>query len=95
MTTQHALADAKAHLSELVGRVARHHERVMLTVHGHPTAVLLAVEDLESLEETIALLSDPETLASLATSEAEVARGEIVSEAELARAMADRRRPAS
>jgi PHD/YefM family antitoxin component YafN of YafNO toxin-antitoxin module len=38
--------------------------------------VLIAVEDLEALEETIAVLSDTEALRQLATSDAELARGE-------------------
>jgi prevent-host-death family protein len=59
MTSTLSLAEVKAHLSELVGRVSREHDRVTVTVHGKPSAVLLAVEDLEALEETIAVLSDP------------------------------------
>lgn len=54
-----SLAEAKAHLSELVARAGTEHERITVTVHGRPTAVLLAMEDLEALEETIAVLSDP------------------------------------
>jgi prevent-host-death family protein len=46
------LADVKARLFELVGRVQAHHERVTVTVHGRPSAVLIAVEDLEALQET-------------------------------------------
>ncbi len=38
------------------------HERVTVTVHGKPSVVLVATEDLESLEETIAILSDPDTM---------------------------------
>jgi hypothetical protein len=30
------LAEVKSHLSELVGRVHDHHERVTVTVHGRP-----------------------------------------------------------
>jgi prevent-host-death family protein len=41
------LGEVKTHLSELVGRVHDHHERVTVTVHGRPSAVLVAVEDLE------------------------------------------------
>jgi antitoxin YefM len=52
------LADVKAHLSELVSRVDRQHDRVTVTVHGRPSAVLLSPDDLEALEETIAILSD-------------------------------------
>ena len=88
------LAEVKAHLSELVGRVAGQHERVTVTVHGQPSAVLLAVEDLESLEETIAVLSDQDTLRQLAASEAELARGEGETQEQLADAMRRRRPPA-
>ena len=49
--------------------------------------MLVAVEDIEQLEETIAVLRDPETLARLAQSDAELARGEVVSADELAEAM--------
>jgi prevent-host-death family protein len=94
MTTM-PLGEAKAHLSELVGRVHDHHERVVVTVHGRPSAVLLAMEDLERLEETIAILSDPETMRRLAQSDAELARGETVSAEELAEAMARRKSPAA
>lgn len=57
-----------------------------------PSAVLIATEDLESLEETIAILSDSDVLSRLAASEAELARGEGESEAQLAQAMNERRR---
>jgi prevent-host-death family protein len=87
-----ALAEMKAHLSDYVSRVHDHHERVTVTVHGKPSAVLIAVEDLAALEETIAVLSDSETMRRLAQSDAELARGEVVSEEELAAAMASRRR---
>jgi antitoxin YefM len=90
MTTM-PLGDVKSHLSELVGRVHDHHERVTVTVHGKPSAVLVAVEDLEQLEETLAILRDSETLRRLAESDAELARGEEVSADELAETMRNRR----
>ncbi len=86
-----SLAQVKAHLSEVVGRVASQHERVTVTVHGTPSAVLLAPEDLESLEETLAILSDPGTMRRMAAAEAELADGLAESEADLAAAMAHRR----
>ena len=85
------LADVKAHLSELVGRVSREHDRVTVTVHGKPSAVLVAVEDLESLEETIAILSDSDAMRLLVQSDAELARGEGESQEDLAEAMRRRR----
>jgi prevent-host-death family protein len=81
------LGEVKTHLSELVGRVHDHHERVTVTVHGRPSAVLVAVEDLERLEETLAILRDTGTVNRLAESDAELIRGESVSAAELAETM--------
>jgi prevent-host-death family protein len=95
MSTPLSLAEVKAHLSELVARVNGQHERVTVTVHGRPSAVLVSVEDLESLEETIAVLSDSKAVQALVQSEAELARGEIVTADELVAAVAARRRPAS
>lgn len=82
-----SIAEAKAHLSELVGRVHRRHERVTVTAHGRPSAVLLSPDDLEALEETIAVLSDDAAVRQLATSDAELARGEGEGEQDLADAM--------
>ena len=68
MTTT-SLADAKNRLSELVASAETTHERTVLTKNGRPAAVLMSVDDLESLEETLALLSDREALVDLAESE--------------------------
>ena len=86
MTTL-SLADAKAHLSALVARVSGQHERVYVTVHGKPSAVLVATEDLESLEETIEILADADTMRRLHASDAELARGEVETREELDAAM--------
>jgi prevent-host-death family protein len=72
------LGDVKAHLSELVGRVHDHHERVTVTVHGRPSAVLIAPEDLQRLEETLEIMRDAATMNRLAESDAELAGGEFV-----------------
>ncbi len=87
-----SLAEVKAHLSEVVSRVSGQHERVTVTVHGTPSAVLVAPEDLESLEETLAILSDPDTMRRMATSDMDLAAGLGESEADLAAAMEHRNR---
>jgi antitoxin YefM len=91
MTEISSLAETKAHLSELVARVGEQHERIMVTVHGRPAAIILAVDDLESLEETIAVLSDSAALRALSEADAELARGEGENEDGLAAAMRARR----
>jgi prevent-host-death family protein len=91
MSSSLSLAEVKAHLSELVARVHTQHERVTVTVHGRPSVVLLAVDDVEAMEETIAVLSDSATVRDLLEAEAEVARGEGQTEEQLAEAMRRRR----
>ncbi len=91
MTKVNSLAEVKAHLSELVALVGAQHERITVTVHGRPAAVLLAVDDLEALEETIAVLSDAAVMQALAQADAELARGEGEGEESLAAAMRERR----
>ena len=91
MSQTSSLAETKARLSELVARVGGQHERVTVTVHGRPVAVLLAVDDLESLEETIAVLSDAAAVQALGEADAELARGEGEDQNSLAEAVRGRR----
>ncbi|MFE3798992.1 type II toxin-antitoxin system Phd/YefM family antitoxin [Nocardia tengchongensis] len=59
MTTCLPLAEVRDRLSPLVSSVQTTHERVVITKNGHPAAVLIAYEDLESLQETVEILADP------------------------------------
>ena len=54
-----ALSEAKDRLSALVEEAETTHEIVQITRHGHPAAVLMSADDLESLQETIYWLSQP------------------------------------
>ena len=72
------LAEVKNRLSEVVEQVEIEHARVTITKHGRPAAVLISADDLESLEETLALLSDPEVLAQIRASRAEAGAGQRV-----------------
>jgi antitoxin YefM len=70
------LSFVKAHLSELVGRVEDQHDRVVLTRNGKPAAVMISHDDLESLEETLSILSDPALMAQIHESEQALSGGE-------------------
>ena len=72
---QASLADVKNRLSEFVDGVERVHGRVVITKHGRPAAVLMSMEDLESLEATLQILSDPKLLEDIRRSENEIAKG--------------------
>ena len=76
--TTEPLRSARDHLSELVDRVEREHDRVMITRNGRDAAVLISVQDLAELEETVAVLSDPEALADIREADAAYARGDVV-----------------
>lgn len=56
---QMALKDVKNQLSAVVDKVEREHDRVVITKHGRPAAIVLSMDDLESLEETVDVLSSP------------------------------------
>lgn len=83
--------EAKAHLSELVDRVRTEHERVVLTRNGRPAAVLISPDDLESLEETLEILSDPDLLTQVRQGLEELDRGESVTTDEVSGRITRRR----
>ena len=70
------LATVKARFSEIVDRVARQQDRVIVTRNGQPAAVLVSTDDLESLEETLAIMSDRSLMAQIRASEKEAATGD-------------------
>jgi prevent-host-death family protein len=70
------LADVKNRLSEVVERLEREHGRVVITKHGRPAAVVMSIEDLEGLEETLDILSNPALMRRIRKAQAEIAAGE-------------------
>jgi prevent-host-death family protein len=55
-----SLTKAKAKLNDLLDEAVRTHERVTITRHGRPAVVILSVDDLEALEETLFWQAQPE-----------------------------------
>ena len=83
-----SLADAKDRLDELISAVEGTQKRVTITRNDKPVAVLIAVDDLESLTETLEILSDPEATAAIA--EAKSGTAEMTTGQEMAAIMAER-----
>lgn len=69
------LRDVKNRLSEVVDQVEREHDRIVITKHGRPAAIVVSVDDLESLEETLDILSRPDLLADVRASREDDAAG--------------------
>jgi prevent-host-death family protein len=76
VSEQMPLADVKNRLSEVVDRLEREHGRVVITKHGHPAAVVISVDDLESLEETLDIMDSAALLADIRESLAELSSAE-------------------
>jgi prevent-host-death family protein len=86
------LSDAKARLSEIADEVDRTHQRVQITKNGRSYVVLISAEDLESMEATLELLSDPEAMERVRGAQADLAAGTGTTGEEMADLMARRRR---
>jgi antitoxin YefM len=86
------LASVKARFSELVDRVQRQQDRVVVTRNGQPAVVLISTDDLESLEETLAVMSDRSLTQQIRASRQAVVDGEPGSDLEALRADLQRRR---
>lgn len=69
--------EARSTLSELLDEVGARHEHVVITRKGRPAGVILSTEEYEALAETLEVLSDEETLATLRESEADVRAGRL------------------
>lgn len=77
------LATVKSKFSEMVDRVEHTHDRIIVTRNGCPAAVLISPEELESLEDTLELLSDPHAMRQLDESRQAYAEGDFVTGDEL------------
>jgi antitoxin YefM len=90
MTTQ-SVAAVRAQFSQIIDEVSGSHGRVTITKNGSPVAVLLAVEDSESLVETLEILCDPKARSVIRHAEREMAGGEVFDEDHVRAALAARR----
>ncbi|MFT4165638.1 MAG: type II toxin-antitoxin system Phd/YefM family antitoxin [Microlunatus sp.] len=84
MTTM-PLTEVKARLNELIESAVTTHERVTITRHGKPAVVLLSVDDLESIEETLFWQTQPGVHEDVRSGGAEQERGELWDEASVRR----------
>lgn len=85
--TVEPLREVRNHFSEVIDRVEREHERVTVTRNGRAAAVIISLEDLTELEETLAVLSDPEALADIREADAAYRAGEVVRGVDAVRAL--------
>jgi antitoxin YefM len=75
------LSKVKARSSELAEEVAATHERLQITKNGRDYVVLLAAQDIESIEATLESLSDRDAQVRMASAERDIERGDVLDEA--------------
>lgn len=85
--TVEPVREVRDHLSDVVDRAEREHDRTVVTRNGRPSAVIIGYEDLQALEETLELLSDPNARAEIAEAERAVAEGDVVRGVDAVRAL--------
>jgi prevent-host-death family protein len=86
------LAEVKNRLSEVVDRLEREHGRIVITKHGRPAAVVLSIDDLDSLEETLDVMGNRAVLDDIqeALAELQTGAGSVLSKDEALRIIAGR-----
>lgn len=82
-----SLRGAKDHLSEFAERAHGTHERIFIARNVTSVTVLISSDDMESTEETMAILSDPDALRAIAEAEREIAEGDMVRGVDAVRAL--------
>ncbi len=73
-----SLHTVRDRFSEFIDRVQTHHERVVVTKNGRPSAVLVSPDDLESMEETLAVLGNSDAVAELVEAHRAYLDGDVI-----------------
>jgi len=76
MSNLMSISDVRQQLPNLVSKVNKYMDRVIITVKGQPKATLISAEELESLEETAKVLSIPNIKKDLEKSRRQFRKGE-------------------
>lgn len=88
MVTTVSLKTLRPALPKAIDRIDRHLDRYLITKRGKPVAVMLSVDDYESLMETLDILADPTAMDGLRKGEADLRRGRTRSWQEIKQSLA-------
>lgn len=71
-----AISDLRSNLPDIINKVSKNLSRIVVTVSGKPKAVVLSLEEVESLEETAEILSIPNAYEMIKKGERQAKKGE-------------------
>ncbi len=83
ISNQMPISDARANLPDLVDKVSKYLDRIVITVNGKPKATLVSAEELESLEETAKIMAIPSIKRDIVKSRKQIKKGEYIPLADL------------
>ena len=86
------LAEVRANLSRIVDDAVTTHERVEITRNGVRAAVVMGVDDYDSLMETLDILADATLVKDIRVAMAELQAGEVLSTEDVLEGLPNSRR---
>ena len=75
MTVTIPLTELRPKLPEVMDRVSKYFDRCIITRHGKPEAVMLSIEDYESILETLEIQSDKSLMRRIKKAQRELEAG--------------------
>lgn len=87
------ISQLKSKINEYVDAVSETRDQITITKNGSPAAVLIGVDEWESIQETLHWLSQAGAVESVAESESDIAAGRTYGEDEIRAAYQVPRRP--
>lgn len=78
MTNIIPISSVRENLPDLVDRVNKRDDRVIITVNGKPKAVMISPEELDAIEETAEILSIPGAKEAIKRGEKQIKQGKFI-----------------
>lgn len=77
MTQTLPITKAREELPTLVNNANKRLEEYVITVNGSPAAILMSIDEYESLKETLAIMSDSKLMRDISEAEEDIAAGRV------------------
>lgn len=77
MTKSVTLKTLRPKLPKIIDEIDAKMDRFVITRRGKPVALMMAIDDYESMLETLDILSNPKLMKKIKTAEADVRKGRI------------------
>lgn len=73
-----SITKARNELPRLVDNAQRRLDEYVITVNGSPAAIIISVDEYESLKETLEIMSDKKLMKAIRQGEKELAEGKTI-----------------